>query len=56
VADAAAELARLTGLGAAPHEALQDVGGGIRVATLLDPDGNRLGIIEHPHFDPAAVR
>lgn len=55
VADAAAELARLAGLGAVPHEALQDVGGGIRVATLLDPDGNRLGIIENPHFDPAAV-
>ncbi|MBC7858595.1 MAG: VOC family protein [Burkholderiaceae bacterium] len=56
VTDAAAELARLASLDAVPHEALQDVGGGIRVATLLDPDGNRLGIIEKPHFDPGAVR
>jgi len=50
VADAAAALARLLALGAREHEALQDVGDGIRVATVLDPFGNVLGIIENPHF------
>lgn len=50
VTDADAALARLLGLGARPHEAVQDVGGGIRVATVLDPFGNVLGIIENPSF------
>jgi predicted enzyme related to lactoylglutathione lyase len=50
VADADAALARLLGLGAREHEGVQDVGGGIRVATVLDPFGNVLGIIENPHF------
>lgn len=36
--------------GAQPHSPLQEVGGGIRVATLTDPFGNVLGIIENPHF------
>jgi predicted enzyme related to lactoylglutathione lyase len=56
VADAAAELARLTGLGAAVHEPVQDVGGGIKVAGVKDPFGNVFGVIENPHFDPQAVR
>lgn len=51
-----AEVERIVGLGAAVHEAVQDVGGGIRVAELRDPFGNVLGLIENPHFDPAAVR
>ena len=50
VVDAGAALARLLGLGARPHEGVQDVGGGIRVASVLDPFGNVLGIIENPHF------
>jgi len=50
VADADAALAHLLELGARPHEALQDVGEGIRVAAVLDPFGNVLGIIENPHF------
>jgi predicted enzyme related to lactoylglutathione lyase len=29
---------------------LQDVGGGIRVATIRDPFGNVVGLIENPHF------
>jgi hypothetical protein len=29
---------------------VQDVGGGIKVATVKDPFGNVLGIIENPHF------
>ncbi len=56
VPDAAAELGRLTGLGAVVHEPVKDVGGGIKVASVRDPFGNVFGIIENPHFDPAAVR
>jgi predicted enzyme related to lactoylglutathione lyase len=50
VADAAAELARLTALGAKVHEPVKDVGDGIKVAAVLDPFGNVFGIIENPHF------
>jgi predicted enzyme related to lactoylglutathione lyase len=50
VADAAEAVARLTGAGAAVHAALQEVGGGIRVATVKDPWGNPIGVIENPHF------
>ena len=32
---------------------LQDVGGDIRVATVADPFGNLLGLIENPHFEAA---
>lgn len=47
---AEAELARLIGLGAAPRRELQEVGEGIKVADVLDPFGNVLGIIENPTF------
>jgi predicted enzyme related to lactoylglutathione lyase len=50
VTDAGAALARLLDLGARPHEEIQDVGQGIRVASVLDPFGNVLGIIENPNF------
>jgi len=50
VEDADAALGRLLELGAAEHEGVQDVGDGIRVATVLDPYGNVLGVIENPHF------
>jgi catechol 2,3-dioxygenase-like lactoylglutathione lyase family enzyme len=43
-------LSRLLELGATPHEGVQDVGGGIKVATVKDPFGNVLGIIENPNF------
>ena len=36
--------------GAREHAPIQEVGGGIYVATLLDPFGNIFGIIENPHF------
>ncbi|HXO18450.1 MAG TPA: VOC family protein [Thermoanaerobaculia bacterium] len=42
--------ARLLELGALAHRGVQDVGGGIRVATVEDPFGNLFGIIENPHF------
>src|SRR5215471_4952146 len=50
VPDAAAAVKRLEKLGATVREALQDVGDGIRVATVTDPFGNSIGIIENPHF------
>lgn len=56
VSDAASELARLTELGAVLQEPLNDVGGGIKVASVLDPFGNRFSIIENPHFNLAEVR
>ncbi|GAA4352937.1 VOC family protein [Hymenobacter saemangeumensis] len=50
VPDAQAAFERLISLGAQVHQAVQEVGEGIRVATVLDPFGNVLGIIENPHF------
>jgi len=48
--------ARLLELGASPLEPIAEVGEGIKVAAVRDPFGNRLGIIENPHFDASAVR
>jgi predicted enzyme related to lactoylglutathione lyase len=53
VVDAEATLRRLIGLGAKERSAVQEVGEGIRVATVLDPFGNILGVIENPHFKVA---
>jgi catechol 2,3-dioxygenase-like lactoylglutathione lyase family enzyme len=50
VDSAESALKRLLALGATQHEAVQDVGGGIKVATVKDPFGNILGIIENPGF------
>jgi len=50
VADAPAALERLLKLGATRHADVQDVGEGIKVATVLDPFGNIFGIIQNPHF------
>lgn len=50
VENIASSLARLLELGARLHGDVQDVGGGILMATVLDPFGNILGIIENPHF------
>ena len=36
--------------GASVVSAVQDVGEGIKVATVTDPWGNVIGIIENPHF------
>jgi predicted enzyme related to lactoylglutathione lyase len=56
VADAAQAFARLLELGGTALEPVTDVGGGIRVAAVTDPFGNRFGVIENPHFDPGSVR
>jgi predicted enzyme related to lactoylglutathione lyase len=36
--------------GAVVRAAARDVGGGIKVATVADPFGNAIGLIENPHF------
>jgi predicted enzyme related to lactoylglutathione lyase len=36
--------------GAEPRQPIQDVGGDIKVASVADPFGNVIGIIENPHF------
>jgi predicted enzyme related to lactoylglutathione lyase len=50
VADADAAYQRLLERGAKAHSPVKEVGGGIKVATVLDPFGNIIGIIENPHF------
>ena len=36
--------------GARPGEPVKDVGGDIKVATVADPFGNTIGLIQNPHF------
>ena len=50
VTNAADAYQRLLSLGAKPLDPVNDVGEGIKVAAVQDPFGNRLGIIENPHF------
>jgi predicted enzyme related to lactoylglutathione lyase len=56
VVDISAAYTRLLEMGAQSLEPVTDVGGGISVAAVMDPFGNRFGIIQNPHFDPANVR
>ena len=56
VASAEKVLARLLELGASALDPLTEVGEGIRVAAVMDPFGNRFGIIENPLFNLAAVK
>jgi len=46
VADIERKLAELTGAGATVKDAPRDVGGGRLVATVTDPDGNVLGVLQ----------
>ena len=48
VPDMEAKLAELTAAGATVKESPRDVGGGRRVATVTDPDGNVLGLLQDP--------
>lgn len=50
VADADHALGQLLASGAVRRDDVQEVGDGIRVATVLEPGGGVLGIIENPHF------
>ena len=51
VADLGIALARVLERGAVLVAPAQDVGGGIHVATVADPSGNLIGLIENPHFE-----
>ena len=46
VPDIEAKLAEVTAAGATAKEPVRDVGGGRLVATVADPDGNVLGLIQ----------
>ena len=48
--DCKAAYQRLLDLGAKPNTPVEDVGGGILAATVIDPWGNVFGVIENPHF------
>jgi len=54
--DIESEVERVRALGAHIVAPVTDVGEGIRVASLADPFGNVLGLIENPLFDLAQVR
>jgi predicted enzyme related to lactoylglutathione lyase len=47
---------RLIQLGATPLDPIVEVGGGIKVAAVVDPFGNRFGVIENPNFSVSSVR
>ncbi len=55
VANAEEAVAKVVAAGATLSSPVSDVGGGIKVAVVLDPFGNRVGIIENPHFDASSV-
>lgn len=50
VRDAAASYEQMLELEAMEHTGVTDVGEGIRLATVTDPFGNLIGIIENLHF------
>lgn len=56
VSDIASAYDRLIKLGASALDPIVEVGGGIKVAAVCDPFGNRFGIIENPNFVADAVR
>ena len=55
VPDADAAVADLLSRGASAGTPVRDVGDGIRVATVPEPGGSVLGVIENPHFALADV-
>lgn len=50
VEGADAAYAHLLDHGASGHSSVEDVGEGIKVGIVLDPFGNKFGVIENPHF------
>jgi predicted enzyme related to lactoylglutathione lyase len=50
VPDMAKAHARLLELGATARDTIEDVGEGTLVASVVDPFGNIVGIIQNPHF------
>lgn len=53
VPDIEVAVRHFTHVGGTVNTAVQDVGEGIRVATMADPFGNVVGLIENPHFGAA---
>ncbi len=50
VANIGEVFAQLLAEGATANDAIMDVGDGIKTASVIDPFGNVIGIIENPHF------
>jgi predicted enzyme related to lactoylglutathione lyase len=50
VADIGDAYRHLLECGATPREPVKEVGGDIKVATIADPFGNVIGLIQNPHF------
>lgn len=50
VRDLKGAFAALVARGVTVHSPLRDVGEGILVGAIEDPFGNRIGLIENPHF------
>lgn len=55
VSNAERSVAQIVAAGATVSSPVAEVGDGIKVAVVLDPFGNRIGIIENPHFDASSV-
>jgi len=51
----ATQAARLLSLGASERLGVREVGEGIRVASVRDPNGAEIGIIENPHFELTSI-
>lgn len=51
VAEIGSAVSRFVAAGARIVSEAKDVGEGIKVATVSDPFGNSIGLIENPHFD-----
>ena len=51
VANAEVAVQQLMVSGATAGDPVTDVGGGIRVATVVEPGGSTLGVIENPNFE-----
>lgn len=56
VPDIGTAIEQLQARGAALAHEITDVGEGILMAIVVDPSGNRVGVIENAHFDPATSR
>jgi predicted enzyme related to lactoylglutathione lyase len=56
VPDADVAVAELLAAGATVHSDVTDVGEGIRVATVREPGGSILGVIENPQFALSPVK
>jgi len=55
VENAVEAFAHMIAMGATSASPVAEVGDGIKVAVVLDPFGNRVGIIENPHFHPSTA-